>query len=68
VTGCDYLRSMRRVIVSTERGLSIWDNRAKVKTQVMLSCPINVINICGPSMTDIKALKGEGFRGGCLGN
>ncbi|XP_064622276.1 WD repeat-containing protein 64-like isoform X2 [Lineus longissimus] len=33
VTGCDYLRSMRRVIVSTERSLSIWDNRAKVKNQ-----------------------------------
>ena len=34
VTGCDYLRSIRRVATCTERSICIWDNRAKGKNQV----------------------------------
>ncbi|XP_074662420.1 WD repeat-containing protein 64-like [Tubulanus polymorphus] len=33
VTGCDYLPGIRRVLVASERSISIWDNRAKSKTQ-----------------------------------
>ncbi|ESP02905.1 hypothetical protein LOTGIDRAFT_230398 [Lottia gigantea] len=31
VTGCDYLPSIRRVAVCTERSIAIWDNRSKGK-------------------------------------
>ena len=36
MTGCDYLRGMRRCAISTERSINIWDNRAKGKNQVCI--------------------------------
>lgn len=35
VTGCDYLPGLRRVLTCTERGLVIWDIRAKSNNQQM---------------------------------